>query len=322
MRRRGDDVTSNDAPGETNPLKGIGLKVLSVAVMVNMLTLIKASGDVPPGQIVFFRSAFALLPILLVFAWRRELRCAFHTATPWGHVLRGLVGVASMGLSFFAITRLPLPEAVTLNYAQPLMVVIFGALFLGETIRIFRWSAVTIGMIGVVIVSWPKLTLFGDPATMGSGQAIGVVAALLAAMMSAIAMLLVRHLVSTERTSTIVIWFSITATVLSLCTVPFGWAPLSMTQTVLLVAAGICGGVGQILLTESYRYAEVSTVAPFEYSSLLLAIAAGFFVFGEVPTTYTIVGGTIVVCSGIFIIWREHRLGLERGRARRVTPPQ
>ncbi len=84
---------------------------------------------------------------------------ALDTNRPLSHIARGLVGVSAMGLGFFALTRLPLPEAITLNYAQPLLVVVFSALFLGETIRIYRWSAVAVGLVGVFIISWPKLTL-------------------------------------------------------------------------------------------------------------------------------------------------------------------
>lgn len=309
-------------PTTSNALRGIGLKVLSVAVFVGMSSCIKAAGPLPAGQIVFFRAFFAMLPVLVVLAWRHELRMAMHTTRPISHLMRGVVGVSAMGLGFFALTRLPLPEAITLNYAQPLLVVLFSSLFLGEVIRIYRWSAVVVGLIGVVIISWPRLTLFAGEGAADLQQTLGVAAALASAAISAIAMLLVRRLVHTERTSTIVLWFSLTATVAALATIPFGWDALTMAQVVLLITAGFCGGLGQILMTQSYRYAEASTVAPFEYTSMLLAIVVGYFAFGDLPTVYTLVGGLIVVAAGLFIIWREHRLGLQRGRARKVTPPQ
>jgi drug/metabolite transporter (DMT)-like permease len=227
-----------------------------------------------------------------------------------------------MGLGFFALTRLPLPEAITLNYAQPLLVVVLSALFLGETVRAFRWSAVVIGLVGVCIVSWPKLTLFRSGAVMEDQEMLGVAAALAGAAVSAGAMLLVRNLVRTEKTGTIVLWFSLTASIISLLSFPLGWAGLSATQSALLISAGICGGIAQLLMTEGYRHADVSTVAPFEYTSMILGIAVGYFAFGDVPTIHMLVGGAIVVGAGIFIIWREQRLGLERGAARKVTPPQ
>lgn len=303
-----------------NALRGIALKVLSVAIFVAMSALIKAAGQLPAGQIVFFRSFFAIFPILLMLAWRHQLGTALRTSNPLGHIARGAVGVVAMGCTFFALTRLPLPEAIMLNYAQPLLVVVFSALFLGELVRTYRWTAVLIGMVGVVIISWPNLSLFGQG--IGAGQAAGVVAALLGATFSAVAMLLVRRLVHTERTPTIVMWFSLTATVVSLATIPFGWAALDVWQTICLVLAGICGGMAQIFMTEAYRHAEASTVAPFEYTSMILAIIVGYFAFSDVPTIYTIVGGLIVVGASLFIIMRERQLGLERSAAQKANPPQ
>ena len=307
---------------QDNPLTGIAFKVVSVVAFIGMTSLIKASGQVPAGQIVFFRSFFAMPPILLFLAYRRELRTALHTKRPFNHFARGVVGVVSMGLGFFALTRLPLPEAITLNYAQPLLFVVFSAIFLGETVRAYRWTAVVVGLVGVMIVSWPKLTLFGGSAALASEELMGVSAALGAAAVSAVAMLLIRSLVHTERTATIVLWFSLTASVLSLLSIPFGWERLGWQQAALLVGAGVCGGLGQILMTEAYRHAEASTVAPFEYASLMLGVAIGYFVFSEIPTIHVVVGGAIIVAAGIFIIWRERQLGLQRAAAKKAAQPQ
>ena len=305
-----------------NVLKGIGLKVASVAVFVAMQSSIKLAGQLPAGEIVFFRSFFAVIPVLAVFAWRGELGSALATDRPLSHVARGVVGVGAMGLGFFALTRLPLPEAIALNYAQPLLVVVFSVIFLGEAIRLYRWSAVVVGLIGVLIISWPKLTLLSSGAGISDQQAIGVVAALASASLSAVALLLVRRLVRTERSTTVVLWFSLTASVMALLTIPFGWQALTFGQAALLIAAGFFGGVAQILMTESYRHAEASTVAPFEYTSMILGIGAGYFLFADLPTRHTLVGGAIVICAGLFIVWRERRLGIVRGAARKVTPPQ
>jgi len=315
-------VAASDFETERKPLVGIALKVISVSIFVAMSSLIKAAGDVPPGQIVFFRSFFAIFPIVIMLAWQHELATTFHTKHPVGHVLRGLVGVGSMGLGFFGLTRLPLPEAVTLNYAQPLLVVVFSAIFLGEAVRIYRWTAVFVGFIGVVIIALPNLTLLtGSGPGMEADEAVGVIATLVGAAASAVAMLLVRRLVHTEKTPTIVMWFSATATVVSLATIPFGWIWLNHWQFLALVGAGICGGVAQILMTQCYRHAELSTIAPFEYTSMILAIVVGYFAFGDIPTLYTLVGGIIVVGAGLFIIWRERQLGLKRVAARRFVPP-
>jgi drug/metabolite transporter (DMT)-like permease len=237
------------------------------------------------------------------------LRAALSASAPWG-------------LGFFALVRLPLPEAITLNYAQPLLVVVFSSIFLGEAIRVYRWSAVAVGLVGVLVISWPELTLLGSGAALGDQEVLGVIAALLAAAVSAVAMLLVRNLVQSEPTATIVLWFSVTASVLALLSLPFGWQALTPVQAGLLIAAGFCGGLAQILMTAAYRHAEASVVAPFEYTSMLLGIVVGYLAFGDVPTIHMLIGGVIVVAAGIFIIWRERQLGLERARTRQATPPQ
>ncbi|ESY81973.1 membrane protein [Mesorhizobium sp. LNHC220B00] len=311
-----------ETTGGHGTLRGIVLKIVSVAVFVGMQTCIKAAGDVPAGQIVFFRSFFAIFPIIVFLTLKGHLATAFVTKRSFNHVARGVVGVGAMGLGFFALTRLPLPEAITLNYAQPLLVVVFSSVFLGETIRVYRWSAVAIGLIGVLVISWPELTLLNSDEGLDDQEVLGVMAALAAAAISAVAMLLVRNLVQTEKTATIVLWFSSTASVLSLLTLPFGWQSLTSIQATLLILAGFCGGLGQILMTAAYRHAEASVVAPFEYTSMILGVVVGYFVFGDVTSPGTLVGGMIVVAAGIFIIWRERQLGLERTRTRKAALPQ
>lgn len=320
--RNGQHSLTDGGGRRVNTLTGILLKVLSVAIFVAMSTFIKLAGQVPAGEIVFFRSFFAIFPILALFAWRGELRSALATERPLSHVMRGAVGVSSMAFSFFALTRLPLPEAIALNYAQPLLVVVFSAIFLHETIRVYRWSAVVVGLMGVLIISWPKLTLFASDSGMSDQEAVGVAAALVAAALSAVALLLVRRLVQTERSATIVLWFSLSASCAALVSIPFGWQALSYAQAGWLVSAGICGGVAQIFMTESYRHAEASTVAPFEYTSMLLGIGVGYFIFSDLPTIHTLVGAAIVISAGIFIIWRERRLGIQRARVKATVPPQ
>lgn len=304
-----------------NPLLGIGLKVGSVCVFVAMSSLLKAADGVPSGQLVFFRSFFAIFPIILVLAWQGELATGWKTNQLFGHIWRGLVGVSSMALGFYALTKLPLPESIAINYATPLIIVVFSAIFLRETVRLYRWSAVTVGLIGVLIIMWPRLTVLTS-GTAALDEAIGAVAALLATFFAATAMMLVRRLVFTERSSTIVLYFSITSTLFALFSIPFGWVWPTPEQWVLLVSAGVCGGIAQILLTECYRHADMSVIAPFEYSSLILSLLIGYLAFSEIPTVQMLVGGVIVMGAGIFIILREHRLGLDRVSAKKVSTPQ
>jgi drug/metabolite transporter (DMT)-like permease len=301
-------------------LTGIAFKIASVLIFLIMSSLLKASQGIPAAELVFFRSSFGIVPVVAFIASQGELRSALKSNSVISQIWRGLVGTASMGLGFLALTKLPLPEAVTLNYATPLMIVVVSALFMQERVRLYRWSAVVVGLVGVVIIAWPRLTLFSSG--VGGDAAVGIVAALMACALAAVAMLLVRKLVQTERSSTIVLYFLVSSSVISALLLPFGWVTPTPLQAAYLVGAGICGGIAQILLTESYRHAEMSVVAPFEYSSLIFSVLIGYFFFGDVPTLYMLAGGVIVVGSGLFIIWREHRLGLDRTKARELTTPQ
>lgn len=305
-----------------NPMQGILLKCASVAVFTVMAAMIKATSEtagVPPGQQVFFRSFFAIPVILAWLALRGELAVGFRTIRPMGHVYRGIIGTAAMALNFWALALLPFPEATAIGYASPLLVVIFAAMFLGEDVRLFRLSMVGLGLTGVLIVLSPQLRLDGgsDPWRM-----LGAVVAFGGAVAAALAQLFIRKLVQDESTSAIVFWFSFTATVLSLTTLPFGWVMPDAATAALLVGSGILGGVAQILLTSAYRYADASLVAPFEYVSMLLAIAIGWYVFAEAPTLVVLAGAALVIGAGIAIIWRERRLGLERNRPRKAMTPQ
>ena len=303
------------------PLRGILLKVMSVCVLVAMAAIIKAtSDDVPPGQAVFFRSLFAAPVIVVWLMWRRELPQGLRTRDPMGHVWRGLIGVTAMGLGFTGLGLLPFPEVTAIGYAAPLLTVIFAAMFLGEQVRAFRLSTVALGMVGVMIVLSPRLTLAGEGG-IGAVETLGAVVTLGGAVFAALAQVQVRKLVATEGTAAIVFWFSITAAVMSLVTLPWGWAVPSPGVAALLILAGILGGIGQILLTSSYRHADASLVAPFEYTSMILALIVGYAVFAEVPTLTMVGGAAIIILAGVLIIWRERQLGIERARQRSANTP-
>lgn len=301
---------------QNRPLLGIGLKLLAVCCFMAMFSLIKLAGRVPAGEAVFFRSFFALIPVL-VWVWITGVGfTAFKTDNLVGHVWRGLIGVTSMGLGFYGLTLLPLPEAVIIGYAMPLVTVVMGAFILGEDVRTYRWAAVIIGLVGVLFVSWPRLSSFGSSDAASAENALGALAVLGSAVFAAGAMIQIRRLIGKEPAITIVIYFTVISALMSFVSLPFGWISLTSEQTIFLVSAGIVGGVGQILLTSCYRYADVSTIAPFEYVSLLLSLTIGWFVFGDRPTVQMLVGGMIVVGAGLFIIWREHSLGLERKKSK------
>lgn len=304
------------------PLRGIALKLASVLIFIVMASMIKTTSDrVPAGEVVFFRSAFAIPVIVVWLAMRRELTTGFRAQNPIGHVWRGLMGTMAMGLGFAGLGYLPLPEVTAIGYAAPLLVVIFAAMFLGEEVRLFRLGSVALGLTGVLIVLSPRLTTLTAEAA-GHRETLGAMLVLGGAIFAALAQVFVRKLVMIENTSAIVFWFSLTATVLSLVTLPFGWVVPSSGEAVILIGAGLLGGVGQILLTSSYREADASLVAPFDYASMLFALLIGYFVFDEVPTWTMLGGAVLVIAAGILIIWRERKLGLERAKGRKAMTPQ
>ena len=303
------------------PFRGIALKIASVCVFMTMASLIKSVSDtVPAGQAVFFRSICALPVIVAWLLYRQELHIGLKTQNPMGHVWRGLVGTMAMGLGFAGLGLLPLPEVTAIGYAAPLLVVIFAAMFLGEEVRAFRLSVVALGLVGVLIVLSPRLQVGVSGAD--TRETLGAVVVLMGAICAALAQVFVRKLVRTEGTAAIVFWFSITASTLSLLTIPWGWVMPSPVQIVMLVLAGLLGGFGQILLTSSYRHADASLIAPFEYTSMLLALGVGYLIFDEVPTLTMLGGAVIIILAGVLIIWRERQLGMARARQRKAMTPQ
>ena len=303
------------------PLRGIALKLASMLVFSAMAAIIKATAaEVPPGQAVFFRSFFAIPVILVWLAMQGHLHDGLRVQDPFGHLWRGVVGAGAMGMGFAGLGLLPLSEVTALGYAAPLLTVVFAAMFLGEKVRLFRLSAVAMGLVGVLIVLSPRLSV--DAGAADARQQLGAMVVLTGAVLTALAQVFVRKLVHTEGTAAIVFWFSVTCSVLALVTLPFGWAWPDPLTFGLLVVTGVLGGLGQILLTSSYRYADASLIAPFEYASMIIALAVGFFLFGEVPTPIMLLGAAIIIAAGVLIIWRERQLGLERARQRKAMTPQ
>jgi drug/metabolite transporter (DMT)-like permease len=305
-----------------NILKAVLLKLASAFLFAMMSGLVRYVGDaVPVGQVVFFRSAFAIIPVVVIYAWRRELAAAVRTSRPFGHFARGLMAAVGMFLSFAALARLPIVDVTTIGFLAPLITVALSAIFLKERVRIYRWSAVVAGFAGVLVMLWPhlELTRYADGAT--SAASLGALCAFVGAFTSAVSVVQTRRLTETETTSSIVLYFSLFCTVGGLLTLPFGWAATTPTQTAALVTVGLIGGFSHILLTESYRYAPASLVAPLDYTAIVWAFVFGFWWFGEVPTATVYIGTPIVAGAGLFVIWRERHLGLERARARAAAGP-
>lgn len=304
-----------------NTTLAVTLKVLAIFLFTAMAAMIKAATqDVPPGQAVFFRSLFAIPVITLWLAQRGELRQGLIPKNLMGHVWRGLFGTTSMALTFAGLGMLPLPEVTAIGYATPIFTVILAAMLLGEQIRLIRISAVFMGLLGVMIVMWPRLSV----SDMSNTATLGAVLVLGASILRALVQIHIRQLVQTEHTAAIVFWFSVTATTLSLLTIPFGWVWPDAAALWLMIGAGLLGGAAQILVTSSYRFGPASMLAPFDYTSMIFAIAIGWVFFAELPTTVMLVGSALVIAGGALIIWRERQLGLKggRARARSVTDPK
>ena len=286
-----------------NPTRGILLMISAITLFVVMSSCIKAAENVPAGQAVFFRSICAM-PIILVWLWRQhDLRDGLITQNWKGHAGRALAGTMAMGLGFAGLKFLPLPEVTALRFATPILLVIFAALLLGERFRLIRLSAVIVGLIGVLIIMWPRLNFDG-----GTRDALGVALVLGSALLAALSQVFIKKMAGIEKTSAIVFWFSATATVLSLLTLPFGWIWPDPREWTLLICAGVLGGCGQLLLTSSYRFADASVLAPFTYVSMLWALLIGYFVFSEVPTIPMLLGAALIITAGVVIVLRERQL--------------
>jgi drug/metabolite transporter (DMT)-like permease len=295
------------------PAFAITLKILSALAFTLMSAGIKVvSARYPTGQMVFFRSAFALVPLLVWLRWQGDLINAVRVSSVGAHALRGLIGTCGMFAGFVALAYLPLSDAVAIGYAAPLITLVLAAVILKERVRAYRWTAVAVGFVGVLIMLMPHLDARAVARGLSAGPAIGALFALLGAFCAAGATIQVRRLTHTESTGAIVLYFSLLAALLGLVTIVLGWRAPTLADLGLLVLTGILGGIGQILLTESYRHGDASLVAPFEYTTMIWALFVGWVAFGQLPQAAVIMGGTIVAMAGVFVVWREHRLGLIR----------
>ncbi len=312
---------------QQRPFFAILLKVIAALAFTLMAATVKYAGTgvlsnpAPVGQLVFFRSFFALLPVLLWLSYARPLSAAFATKNLSGHLKRGLIGSCGMFCGFAGLMLLPLPDATAISFAAPLLSVVLAHFLLKEVVRVYRWTAVLIGFVGVIIMLLPHLSLGGQSTTSGLGAMFGLGGALCAAF----AMIEVRRLTATEHTAAIVVYFSLFTTVMSLFSYPLGyiwpeyaWFTPQPMDFLILGSVGFLGGIGQILLTQSYKFADASVVAPFDYTSMIWALLIGWFAFSNVPDPLVLIGAAIVISSGIFVILRERALGIERKRQRKA----
>jgi drug/metabolite transporter (DMT)-like permease len=288
---------------QQNRLAGIGLRVMAATCFAFMAMLVKLGSEagVQVLEMAFYRFAFGLPPLLLWIAASGNFG-AWRTKRPLAHIWRAAAGLTTLLLSFFALTLLPLAETTTIGFAAPLFSVALSALILGETVGRHRWTAVILGFLGVLVVMRPEGRDLPP---------LGLLLAGLAAFGAGIVTITIRQVGKTEGTQTTVLWFSLLSMSATGALMPwFGQAHDGATW-LLLVALGSVGGFSQICLTASLRFAPVSSVVPFDYSQLLWAVLLGWLVFSDEPASTTWLGAAIIVASGLYTLYREHRLGRE-----------
>ena len=291
---------------------GIGLRVgatLSFGFMAAMIKL-GHEGGIALVELVFYRFLFGLPPLLAWIAITRNFR-AWRTRRPGAHVARGMLGFAAMTLAFGALAYLPLAEASTIGFVAPLFSVMLSALLLGESVGHYRWSAVAVGFAGVLIVIQPSGTDLPP---------IGLAMALLSTLGVAAVTITIRQMSTTESTPTIVLWFTGFSILASGLLMPFFATGHDAEDWLILALLGLAGGAGQLFLTSSLRFAPVSVVVPFDYSQLLWAVLLGWAIWDTQPPVSTWAGAAVIIASGLFTVYREHRLGREKPHPPPLSP--
>lgn len=263
--------------------------------------------DTPSGQTIFVRGLISAA-VLALIAWRTNRLYLLKTGNWRGHALRSLSGTISMFFLFTALTMIPLADVTAITFTGPMFITVLAMIFLGERIHRYRWTALIIGFAGVLIMIGPHLSL-------GTGSPLGSLAALGAALFAAVAMISLRAMSGGEHAITITFYFSLTFMLCAALTAIQGWPMPSPTQAGLIVLAGLFGVFGQLLMTYSYRYAEASTIAPLEYTSIVMAVILGYVFFDEVPQLSVWIGAPLVILAGLIVLWREHFL------KKQISPP-
>lgn len=285
--------------------RGAALMVGACALFTLMSAVIKELGDrIPFTELMFFRSALAM-PVVMALSLRRGrggIAGLLRTKRLRGHLLRAMTGTTAMACSFYALTVLPLAEQTALTSTTPLFVTMLSIPFLGERVGIHRWSAVILGFIGILVIALGQGAFQGG---IGSLAGVGTVAAVSHGVFSGLTTLLVRQLSETESSATIVMWQSLLMTIFTAATLPFFWVTPGGWDLVLLLLIGLFGGVAQVMLTEAYASAQVSSLGPYSYTSLLWSVALGWIFFAEVPTPSTLAGAALIVAAGLYILHRE-----------------
>lgn len=269
-----------------------------------MAALIKVAIELPIGQILFVRSVI-IIPFLLAYVvWTNQVY-KLKTKHLGMHLTRTLLGLAAVTTWFLALRYLPLHDVTALLYLSPILSVIFGALILKEKVGLFRSGAVLAGVVGMLIIMAPKLGgSYGPEALIGVGLCI------LNTICFSLSLIQIRQMSDSEDSLVIVFYFSLFSSLFTLPTVAMGWEFSNPDYLLILLGIGVFGGLGQLFMTLCYRYAPVSVIAPFEYSTLIWALLIGYFMFDEVAEPSTLIGACLIVCAGLVVAYRERLLAL------------
>ena len=294
-----------------NPRLGVLLKIFAALCATLMLACVKGlNGAVPTGEVIFFRSFIALFPLLIWLKVQGNVLENLKTRNLFGHFIRGFSGTGGMYFNYLALVYISLADATALSYAAPLFTVIMAAMLLKERVRVSRWVAVVVGLSGILIMLSSSLAASGGVLAGGASSStasLGVALAFIAALCTATTNVQLRFLNGIEKPGAIVFYFSVMTTLIGLATAFFGWVKPTGLQWLLLVGCGLFGGLAQILVTLSLRYADASLLAPFDYTTLVWSMLIGYLFLNSLPGSTTIFGASIVALAGIFAVWRENR---------------
>ncbi|GME41317.1 MULTISPECIES: DMT family transporter [unclassified Pantoea] len=290
---------------------GILLKILSALCATLMLACVKGlDGAIPTGEVIFFRSFVALIPLLIWLKLQGNILASLKTRNVSGHLIRGISGTGGMYFNYLALVYISLADATAISYAAPLFTVIMAALLLKEHVRLTRWMAVVIGFSGILLMLSANLTAGSSllsARSLAAGTGLGAMFALIAALCTATSMVQIRFLNGIEQPGAIVFYFSLMTMLIGLGTVAFGWTVPVPQQLLLLIGCGFFGGMAQILVTLSLRYSDASLLAPFDYTTLVWSMVIGWMFLNSFPGPSTITGAAIVALAGMFTVWSDRR---------------
>ena len=268
--------------------------LMSVCAFSIMDIIVKWSEAYPLGQVLFFRGFFGVILYFIIMP-RDRIKDFYLTKRPGLHFLRCMSGLIALVAIFIALRNLPLATVVSISFAAPIFTTIFSIFLLSEKVGMFRWIAVLVGFIGIIIITEPGFSSFN----------IYFIYPIIFCLGLSYVAIAIRQLSTTEPVWLISLYFSIAITLASLFTLPYGWVIPNFGDLILLMLIGVFGGFANLWLGQSYKLAEVSLVSPLKYLALVFAIAFGYFIWGEIPSFKTLLGAALVIISSIIIFRRE-----------------